>query len=96
LRLPGETSYAATSQFFISDSDLDGYLGENPYSSSTQQVTYLMNDNIYSRLPSDAAEQLTLDLAGSNNEGYVASLNIGLMYEGESCDWMCAILRLFE
>ena len=78
IRLPGETTYAATSQMFISDADLALYQGLSPYSDTISRITSLTADNINRRLGSDVGDALTLNLVGSVDSGFTASLNVGL------------------
>lgn len=84
MRLPGETTYIATTQFFVADDDLAMYENEFPYTEGTMFQTPLATDNIYSGVSPAAAELLTLKLEGSLVEGYTASVNLGLQGMEES------------
>lgn len=85
IRLPGETStFAATSQFFVADSDLAHYSQMYPYNESSQSITSLASDGIYNRLDDSIASALTLNLEGSmdaTTNGVTASIQIGLRYD---------------
>ena len=78
IRLPGETTYAATSQMFISDSDLARYEDIAPYSDSTGRITSLATDNIYREVAATVGDALTLNLDGTIDAGFTSSLKIGL------------------
>ena len=78
IRLPGETTYAATSQMFISDSDLARYENIAPYSASTSRITSLATDNIYREVAASVGDALTLNLDGTIDTGFTSSLKIGL------------------
>jgi len=87
IRLPGEenaSSFAATSQLFVSDVDVASYGNTTPYSQNTQPRTSLAFDDIFNMLDQDVGEMLTLGLVGSATSGYEASINVGLAYDAES------------
>ena len=79
LRLPGQTVFAATSQLYVSDDDLNMLQTLEPYSFNTQSTTVLQRDGIYGRLDPIVQDQLTLKLEGSADTGFTSALRLGLV-----------------
>ena len=80
LRYPGATDFAATSQLYISDSDLAQYQGVEPYSFNRAPTTPLYADTIFARLNNPTIqEMLTLQMEGSVDTGFEANVNLGVV-----------------
>ena len=78
LKLPNETTYTATTQFFVADDDLAIYKNKSLYAKGTMFQTPLATHNIYSSISPAAAELLTLKLEGFLVKEYAALVNLGL------------------
>eukprot|EP00934_Nitzschia_sp_Nitz4_P003824 Nitzschia sp. Nitz4//scaffold38_size140716//102556//103662//NITZ4_P3/40-5//1//CDS//3329550183//3814//frame0 len=72
-------SWAATTQFFVADADVDLYEDEDQYTSNSASQTSLASDNIYSGLDSSVRDILTLDLSGGVSSGFTANMEVGLI-----------------
>lgn len=80
LRFAGEMQFAATTQLFIADSDLALYENIPLYSDTNPgNFTPLATDALYSALDPVLAEALTLNLEGTVEAGFSASINLGLV-----------------
>jgi hypothetical protein len=78
VKLPGATSYIATTQLFMSDAFVKAYSTVSPYTEDTNALTSLADDTVYPTVGSDVASELVLNLTGSTTTGYTASLNFGI------------------
>lgn len=67
-------AYEFVSQFFFDESLTDQVFSMQPYSAKGQRDTFNSSDNIYN----NGGDQLLLDIAGDNTNGYAATINIGL------------------
>ena len=80
LRFPGETQFAATSQFYVGDADLAQYQSEPPYSQNPYPITPRNRDGIFARLNNPIIqEMLTLTLDGSVESGFSSTMNVGVV-----------------
>ena len=78
IRFSASTTFAVTSQLFVSDAFLTSYKTLAPYSSNTGAITTLAQDNIYTGISSAIASRLVLNPVGSVAAGYTASVNVGI------------------
>ncbi|CAB9518259.1 protocatechuate 3,4-dioxygenase [Seminavis robusta] len=78
LRFMGATPFAATTQFYISDDDLEQYQTAEQYT-NTQPVTPLAEDGIFNRLDAAVQDLLTLSMDGSVDTGFTTSISVGLL-----------------
>lgn len=82
LRLPGETNYAATSQLYFSDEDVDTYRLLGIYADNTVDVTYSTTDGVYRSVDSEVAEMLTLIVQGDFASAVSSEISLALVIPG--------------
>lgn len=67
-------AYEFVSQFFFDESLTDQVYSVQPYAAKGQRNTLNASDNIYN----NGGDQLLLNIAGDNSNGFAATINIGL------------------
>lgn len=72
-------TYVVTSQFFFTDTFVTSLKSQSPYSSLTTAQTFLAGDNIYTSISDrQVAAALVLNVAGTAQNGYGATFNLGI------------------
>ena len=80
LKFPGETMFAATTQLYIADDDLENYQTVAPYSDNSSPVRPLNEDGIFNRIVDPRIQDLmTLKLEGSVEEGFTSTVQVGVV-----------------
>eukprot|EP00928_Gymnodinium_smaydae_P055916 TRINITY_DN39386_c0_g1_i1.p1 TRINITY_DN39386_c0_g1~~TRINITY_DN39386_c0_g1_i1.p1 ORF type:complete len:294 (-),score=48.63 TRINITY_DN39386_c0_g1_i1:256-1137(-) len=80
VQMPGSSGYVVQSQLFIDPAVYgDSLKARAPYSSnSASSIKSLSSDSIYTALDAAVREKLLLELQGSMDAGYTASVNIAV------------------